>query len=88
MGDSFPCLGSSNETTENVIDPTKISTALSNDFVIIKSVSYWFETDAWNKFRLFFEVKAASFVNRWIDFKSKEQDINTESPGAGRPTNG
>ena len=61
---SETCLGFSNKITEDVIDPTEISAALYNDFVNIQSISYLYETDAWNKFMVFFEAKAASFVNR------------------------
>ena len=61
---SKSCVGSGNKITEDVIDPTEISASLYNEFVNIQSISYWFETDAWNKFMVFFDAKSASFVNR------------------------
>ena len=57
-------LGSGEKIRADIIDPTEISAALYNDFVNIESISYWFDSDAWIKFKIFFDAKAASFVNR------------------------
>ena len=57
-------LGSGEKITADVVDPTEISPALYNNFVNIQSIRYWFDSDAWDKFKLFFDAKAASFLNQ------------------------
>ena len=54
---ALECLSKGEKINVTDVDPTEITTAVYNELVCVKTVQYLFDSDAWEKFTLFYTEK-------------------------------